>query len=380
MSSTIIIRNARIVTPDEVVDGVVCIRGGSIDALARGGSASPAAEDWQGDWLLPGLVEIHTDNLEKHLMPRPGANWPALPAVLAHDAQLAAAGITTVFDALSLGDVKPGGVRAAQLHLMIDAIATARENKLLRAQHLLHLRCEVSTDGLLPQFESLLQDPALRLVSLMDHTPGQRQFTSQDKYREYYQNKYALSDAEMQAFTERQIENQVRHGDSNRAAIVAICRQRGISLASHDDATPEHVNQAAAEGVSISEFPTTLTAARAAHTRGLAVVMGAPNVVRGGSHSGNMSALELARARLLDGLSSDYVPASLLHAAFILRDNAGWSLPEAVAAVSTAPARMAGLADRGEIAPGKRADFVRVRERGGVPVVIAAWREGQRIV
>jgi alpha-D-ribose 1-methylphosphonate 5-triphosphate diphosphatase len=263
---------------------------------------------------------------------------------------------------------------------MIDAIASARENGLLRAQHLLHLRCEVSTDGLLPQFESLAEDPALRLVSLMDHTPGQRQFTSLEKYREYYQNKYALTDAEMQAFTDRQIANQVRHGEPNRAAIVAICRQRSIPLASHDDATPAHVDQAVAEGVSISEFPTTLTAAHAAHAKGLAVVMGAPNVVRGGSHSGNMSALELARARLLDGLSSDYVPASLLHAAFILRDEAGWSVPEAVAAVSTTPARMAGLADRGEIAPGLRADFVRVRERGGVPVVISAWREGRRIV
>jgi alpha-D-ribose 1-methylphosphonate 5-triphosphate diphosphatase len=325
-------------------------------------------------------VELHTDNLEKHLTPRPGAHWPALPAVLAHDAQLAAAGITTVFDALALGDVKPGGVRAGQLHIMLEAIALARGNGLTRAEHLLHLRCELSTDGLLPQFESLLEDPALRLVSVMDHTPGQRQFTSLEKYREYYQNSYALTDDEMHAFTERQLANQALHSASNRRAVVAHCRERGIALASHDDATSEHIEQAAAEGVSIAEFPTTAAAARAAHEHGLAVVMGAPNVVRGGSHSGNISALELARERLLDGLSSDYVPASLLHAAFLLRDHAGWTLPEAIACVSAKPARLAGLADRGELAPGLRADVLRVRECAGVPVVLAAWREGRRVV
>jgi alpha-D-ribose 1-methylphosphonate 5-triphosphate diphosphatase len=380
MSSEMIIRNARIVMPGEVVHGVACIRDGRIAALAQGDSAIAAARDWEGDWLLPGLVELHTDNLEKHLMPRPGAHWPALPAVLAHDAQLAAAGITTVFDALALGEIKPDGMRARQLHVMLEAIAVARDNGLTRAQHLLHLRCEVSTDGLLPQFESLARDPALRLVSLMDHTPGQRQFTSLEKYREYYQNEYALSDAEMQAFAERHIANQELHSAANRRAVVAHCRERGIALASHDDATPEHVAQAVSEGVSIAEFPTTAAAARAAHGHGLAVLMGAPNVVRGGSHSGNISVLELARERLLDGLSSDYVPASLLHAAFLLRDRAGWSLPEAIACVSARPARLAGLADRGELAPGLRADLLRVRESAGVPVVLAAWREGRRVV
>jgi alpha-D-ribose 1-methylphosphonate 5-triphosphate diphosphatase len=380
MSSEMIVRNARIVMLGEVVHGVACIRDGHIAALAQGDSAIPAARDWEGDWLLPGLVELHTDNLEKHLTPRPGAYWPALPAVLAHDAQLAAAGITTVFDALALGDVKPGGVRAGQLHIMLEAIALARGNGLTRAEHLLHLRCELSTDGLLPQFESLLEDPALRLVSVMDHTPGQRQFTSLEKYREYYQNEYALSDAEMQAFAERQIANQELHSAVNRRAVVAHCRERGIALASHDDATPEHIAQAVAEGVRIAEFPTTVAAARAAHEHGLAVVMGAPNVVRGGSHSGNIAALDLARERLLDGLSSDYVPASLLHAAFLLRDRAGWTLPEAVACVSARPARLAGLADRGELAPGLRADLLRVRECAGVPVVLAAWRAGRRVV
>ncbi len=375
-----IIGNARIVTRGEEVRGSVRVLDDRIAAVDAGSTSVPAAADWEGDWLLPGLVELHTDNLEKHLMPRPGTHWPALPAVLAHDAQLAAAGITTVFDALSLGDVKPGGTRGEQLELMLGALAAARAHRLTRAEHLLHLRCELSTADLLEQFESLSAEPALKLVSVMDHTPGQRQFISLDKYREYYQGKYGLSDAEMDAFTERQIANQRRFSAGNRRAVAASCRERGIALASHDDATSAHVDEALADGVAIAEFPTTLAAARAAHGRQLGVVMGAPNIVRGKSHSGNVSALELARENVLDGLSSDYVPASLLHAAFLLVEHAGWSLPQAVSCVSANPARMVGLADRGEIAAGLRADFVRVRACRGVPVVLAAWREGRQIL
>lgn len=374
-----IVTNARLVTRTEEFLGSVHVAGKRLAALDRGGSAAAAAEDWDGDYLLPGLVELHTDNLEKHLTPRPGVRWPALPAVMAHDAQLVAAGITTVLDAVALGDLKEGSARIEQLRPTLDAIAAGRARGLLRAEHLLHLRCELSYAALGELFEAILDEHAPRLVSVMDHTPGQRQFVDYAKYRQYYQGKHGLSDAEMEAFTARQIENQRRYSAANRRAIVALCRARAIPLASHDDATPEHVAEAVQEGVTISEFPTTTPAARAAHQNGLGVLMGAPNLVRGGSHSGNVSALELARAGLLDGLSSDYVPASLLHAAFLLRDRAGWTLPDAVATVSANPAAMARLDDRGALAPGKRADFIRVREHNGIPVVLAAWREGARV-
>jgi len=375
-----IIRNARVVTGNEIISGSVRIANGRIDAVNTGPVSVTETEDWDGDWMLPGMVELHTDNLEKHFSPRPGVRWPALPAVLAHDAQLAAAGITTVFDALAIGDVKPGGTRTEQLHGMWAAIVMARESGMLRAEHLLHLRCELSTEGIPAMFAALAGDPALALVSLMDHTPGQRQFTDVSKYREYYQGKYALTDAAMDEFTAFQMDNHQKYSAANRTAIVAHCRSAGIALASHDDATAEHVAEAVADGIVLSEFPTTLAAARGARAQGLGILMGAPNVVRGGSHSGNISALELAREGLLDVLSSDYVPASLLHAAFLLNENAGWSLPQAVASVSAKPAQMAGLADRGEIAIGKRADFLRVRQYHGVPVVAAAWREGRRVL
>ena len=379
MTAERIISNARIVLSGEVLKGSLRIRDGLIADLQHGNSGVSSSEDWDGDWLLPGLVELHTDNLEKHFSPRPGVHWPGLPAVLAHDAQVAAAGITTVFDALAIGEVKPGGDRAGQLQAQADAIEEAAERGLLRADHRLHLRCELSTEGITEIFERLASGERVQLVSLMDHTPGQRQFAELSKYRQYYQGKYGLNDAEMDEFTERQIANQQRFSAGNRKYIVASCRKRSLSIASHDDATPEHVMQAVSEGASLSEFPTSLEAARAAHTHGLGILMGAPNVVRGGSHSGNISALELARHDLLDCLSSDYVPASLIHAAFLLSHRAGWTIPRAVASVSATPAGMAGLKDRGQISPGLRADIVRVHESAGVPVVREVIREGHRI-
>jgi alpha-D-ribose 1-methylphosphonate 5-triphosphate diphosphatase len=149
-------------------------------------------------------------------------------------------------------------------------------------------------------------------------------------------------------------------------------------LASHDDTTVAHVEEGVVNGISISEFPTTFDAARAAREQGLGIIMGAPNVVRGGSHSGNVSAAALAQSDLLDVLSSDYVPASLLHAAFLLCEE-GFSLPNAVATVSRNPALMVGLVDRGEIAPELRADFIRVRMMSGIPMVLCAWKAGRRI-
>jgi len=375
-----IIANARMVLRDEVIHGSLKLARGRIAAIDSGNTAAKGAEDWDGHWLLPGLVELHTDNLEKHFSPRPGVHWPGLPAVLAHDAQVAAAGITTVFDSLAIGEVKPGGIRAGQLQGMLEAINTARERRLLRAEHLLHLRCELSTEGIAELFDTLAADPRLRLVSLMDHTPGQRQFVELAKYREYYQGKYGLNDEEMAAFTARQIENQEKFSAANRDAIVSRCRERMLPLASHDDATPEHVAEAAADGVTMSEFPTTVAAARAAQQRGISVLMGAPNMVRGGSHSGNISAHELACAGFLDCLSSDYVPSSLLHAAFLLQRDAGWTLPRAVTSVSATPAALAALPDRGEIRIGLRADVIRVQESHGIPVVHEVLREGRRIL
>ena len=380
MSSEQILSNARIVTAEHEFLGTLLLRDGLIAAVDEGTCRLPQAQDLGGDYLLPGLVELHTDNLEKHMSPRPGVDWPSSSAVLTHDAQIVAAGITTVFDALAIGDINPRGRRMQQLPAMIEAIAAAEAAGQTRAEHRLHLRCELCHPDALTIYRDLVEHPLVALVSVMDHSPGQRQFAKVEKYREYYMGKYHLSPAEMEEFLQEQIANSRQYSDRQRRAIVEDCHSRGISVASHDDATLAHVQESAGFGMAIAEFPTTLEAARASHELGLKVLMGAPNVVRGGSHSGNIAAAELARHGVLDILSSDYYPASLLHAAWLLagQDN-DYDLPAAIATVSHAPARAAGLDDRGEIRIGLRADLVQARAHGQQPVIQQVWRQARRV-
>ena len=380
MTSDLVLTNARVVTSDEVFPGTLQVKDGAIVGLARGTTAAAGAQDCEGDYLLPGLVELHTDNLERHVIPRPKVRWNAAAAVMGHDAQMAAAGITTVFDAISCGDVIEGSDRLANLQAMVEGVTKAQRSGHLRAEHRLHLRCEVSSANIVSLFSAFADNPLVGIVSLMDHTPGQRQFVHEDKYNDYYMGKYHFTLAEMDEFTRRQRENSARYSAVHRTEIAAACRARGLTLASHDDATLQHVDEALDLGIHFSEFPTTLEAARAAHDAGIRVLMGAPNLVRGGSHSGNVAAADLAEAGVLDMLSSDYVPVSLMHAVFLLcRNDIGLTLPAAIATVSTVPAAVAGLADRGTIALGRRADLVQVHDSGDVPVIRAVWREGKRI-
>jgi len=375
-----ILTHARVVTAEQEFVGTVVLRDGVIAQVEEGVSGLPQAIDLGGDYLLPGLVELHTDNLEKYMSPRPGVDWPSASAVLTHDAQIVSAGITTVFDALAIGDVNPRGKRMQQLPAMLDAIAAAATAGQLRADHRLHLRCELCHPDSLAVFRDLVEHPLVQLVSVMDHSPGQRQFAKEDKYREYYMGKYHLSEAEMDAFVKEQVANSIEFSDRHRRAIVEDCHVRGLSVASHDDATLAHVQESAGFGMSIAEFPTTLEAATASHALGLKVLMGAPNIVRGGSHSGNIAAAELARHEVLDILSSDYYPASLLQAAFMLaaQDN-GYDLPRAIATVSRQPAHAAGLHDRGEIRVGLRADLLQAKLHQGQAVIQQVWRQANRV-
>jgi alpha-D-ribose 1-methylphosphonate 5-triphosphate diphosphatase len=373
-----LITNARVATADEIVLGTVELHENRFTDVQPGITSLAAAEDWGGDYLIPGLVELHTDNLEKQLEPRPSVRWPALPALLIHDALISSAGITTVLDAMGVGDFDEHSVRAQGLKAATQALHQARERALLRAEHLLHMRCELACDNMLEVVTPFLDDPIVRLVSIMDHTPGQRQWMDLERFRVYTQRNQRWSDEYLEQVVNERQQMQARNAERNRLGLLELCRRRDIPLASHDDTIPEHVAEAVDSGFVISEFPTTQRAAHAAREHGLGIVMGAPNLVRGGSHSGNVSALGLAREDLLDCLSSDYVPHSLLHGAFLLRDLAGWSLAKAVRAVTLTPARLVQLHDRGEIAPGKRADFVRVRELDGVPVPMMTWREGER--
>lgn len=371
-------RNARIVLGDEVIEGSVRAVDGVIVSVDQG--MSQAGEDFAGDYLIPGLVELHTDHLENHYRPRPGVYWNPLGALQAHDVQIAGSGITTVFDSVRIGSDPEMPGMSAHVQVLIDAIGTAMRNDQLRADHKVHLRCELPTHDVVEEFERLVELPLVKLASVMDHTPGQRQYQTVSKYIQYYKERMRFNDAEMQAFIEERIKEQDLYSDKNRKAIVKRGLEAGIAFASHDDATEAHVTESVSDGVSIAEFPTTLIAAELSHQAGLATLMGAPNVVRGGSHSGNIAAADLAREGCLDILSSDYIPAALLHAAFMLPDLAdNITLPAAIKMISTTPARAAHLTDRGEIVAGKRADLVRIRMHGDMPVVKGVWRQGERV-
>lgn len=375
-----ILTRAQLVLDDDVVMGSLVIRDGEIAAVDSGLSRHPAAIDCDNDFLLPGLVELHTDNMEKYFQPRPKVAWPGRQAALAHDAQMAASGITTVFDAVAIGDVNKDSMRHLALDEMCRAIGDIVEGGLARVDHRLHLRCEVSQAETLERFRQLADLPLLGLVSLMDHTPGQRQFVSFEAYSTYYQGKYGLSDSELEVFVEQQLASSARYSADYRRAIAAECSARGLALASHDDATLAHVAESREYGTRVAEFPTTREAADASHRAGMAVMMGAPNVVRGGSHSGNIAAAELVERGVLDILSSDYYPAALLDAVFrIARMENGYSLPQAVATASRVPADAVGLGDRGRLAQGLRADLVRVRLHDEHPVVERVWSAGRQV-
>lgn len=370
--------NARIVLADEVITGSIRLIDGRIAAIDPGPVRQ--GEDMGGDYLIPGLVELHTDHLENHYRPRPGVFWEPMAALHAHDAQIAGSGITTVFDAVRIGSDTDMPEMLEHAEKLVLAVRQGGAAGWLRAEHFIHLRCELPSHDVVAHFEALADHSSTRLVSLMDHTPGQRQFRSLADYKKFYARQMGRTPEELQAFVNARQADHDRYSAMNRKAIVARAHQLGLAIASHDDATLAHVEEAAADGVAISEFPTTLEAASAAHDAGLAILMGAPNVVRGKSHSGNISATDLVAAGLLDILSSDYVPFALLQAAFLLPQKVeGLDLSRALATVTANPARAAGLHDRGEIAPGKRADLVRVAANAPLPVVRSVWCKGLRV-
>ena len=375
-----VLTNARLVLEDAVTHGTVVLSEGTIRAVDGGRTAIPGALDCEGDLVMPGLVELHTDNLERHIQPRPGVDWPHAAAILAHDRELASCGITTVFDALRVGTLRSstGMGYDAYARDLATEIKAVRDADALKISHHIHLRAEICSQSLVDELDSFGPEDRVGLVSLMDHTPGQRQFADPDKLRAYIQGRKGLTANQFDIYCEELRGYQRDFGATHEAAAVAAARRFGAALASHDDTTEAQVAVSADHGVALAEFPTTEAAARACRARSIAVMMGAPNVIRGGSHSGNVAAAALAEAGLLDILSSDYVPSALLLAAMRLADLTG-DLPGAVATVTAAPARAVGLTDRGGIAPGRRADLLRVRMQDGVPGIQSVWSAAERV-
>jgi alpha-D-ribose 1-methylphosphonate 5-triphosphate diphosphatase len=369
--------HARLVLPGEVIEGTLVLRGGIIAEVQPGRAHHPAARDCEGDLLMPGIVDVHTDNLERQVLPRANARWPSRSAFLAHDAQCAAAGVTTVLDALCLGDLGFDMERGKTFEDGVADLTALAGTAALKAEHFLHLRCELPAADMPEQLERVADHPLVAMVSLMDHSPGVGQYRDLARYRAMRIRQTRMTDAEVEQRIAELLAQRARLREPQRRLILDRFAGRGLPLASHDDEDAQEVRRNAEDGIRVSEFPVTLEAGTEAARLGVGVIAGAPNIVRGGSHSGNVAAMDLVRAGAADVLASDYVPAALLEAAFLIAEETG--LARAIATVTAAPAAMCGMHDRGTLAPGLRADLLRVTPHAGHPVVREVRRAGRRV-
>lgn len=380
--SEFIIANANLVLPDRVARGHLKVDGTAIAAIAEGNipTGMPVL-DLGGDYLLPGLIDIHTDHFERHVYPRPHVRWDYVRAALAHDAQIIGGGVTTVFDSLCVGATYDNPERREILAPMIDALESAQRDDMLKAEHFVHLRCEITDPETPALTRENIDREIVRVVSVMEHLPGIRQSRDIAEYIKRAKARSGESDEIIRDRMVRFVAEKSEIGRTVRPQIVALAKAHDLPLLSHDDVEEAHVTEARDEGGTISEFPCTLEAARAAHALGLKTVAGAPNYLRGGSQSGNVAVADLLAENLVDMLASDYVPRSLLDCAFALSrdEKLGFDLPRAVAMVSSAPAKAAKLDDRGAIAVGLRADLIQVGVGDGHPHVKRAWRAGERV-
>jgi alpha-D-ribose 1-methylphosphonate 5-triphosphate diphosphatase len=379
MTTETIFTNAVLVLPDSLLNGTLAISGDGITDIQPGRSAVPGAIDLDGDYLIPGVVDVHTDNLERQVLPRSLARWPSRSAMVAHDAQCAAAGVTTILDALCLGDL---GFDTGRIQTFWDGVAdldALTPTGLLKSQHYLHLRCEIPALDMLSCFDAVADHPLVRLISLMDHSPGVGQYANLEFYRNL-RRRGGLDEATVDRRIDELREQRARVRDPNRRTLLDRVHGRGIALASHDDRTVEEIAENARDGIRISEFPVTMAAAEAAKAANMDVIAGAPNVVRGGSHSGNIAAADLLRSGWVDVFASDYVPPALVEAAFRCAREGLVSLPEGIAMITSRAAALSGLTDRGRLTVGSRADLVRVRVHETLPVVRQVWSGGERVI
>lgn len=374
-----ILTNARIVLAGQVIPGSVRLANGKITDIDRQGRTGTGV-DLDGDYLIPGLIDLHTDNLERHYQPRGGVFWDPINAVIAHDAQIIGSGITTVFDSLTVGVSRGSDQRMAMMAPLCGALTFADNQAMVKADHRLHLRCEVNHPHIVELTSDYLDHPLLSMMSLMDHAPGDRQTPDIEIWRGFHLKLFDMDREALDRYQEELIQNSKAFSSHHRRKLGEIASERALPLASHDDATHAHIEEAADLAVVITEFPTTVTAAERARELGLKILMGSPNLIRGKSHGGNVAAGDLAGNKLLDILSSDYIPSSLLPAAFRLTEPPfGMDMSAAINTVTLEPANAARLDDRGEIAVGKRADLVRVRMVEGRPLIRSVWQRGKRV-
>lgn len=369
--------DARIVTPDAVFEGSLDVQDGLIAGTASGGAGLSLG----GDYLIPGIVDVHTDHVETHVIPRSSVQWTFPEALSAHDAVVISGGTTTVFDSISVGASLKNPERREILAPLVTALETMVAEDALRARHILHMRCEICDPDTIRLVDEIIGKDIAQLVSVMDHTPGDRQSPDVARWTANMARNMGMTMEDAVKARDELLDRSARVSADVRDHVVAAAHAHNLPLMSHDDRTVEQVDQALAEGVTVSEFPTTLEAAHHARKNGLGIVAGAPNYLRGGSQSGNVSVHALLAEGLVDILASDYVPRSPLDAAFAIAEDPSLpqSLVDTIAMVSTRPAALCGLSDRGALVSGLAADMVQVRRQNGRNRVVAVWRDGRRV-
>lgn len=350
-----VIEGARIVTQTGVERGCLVVDGDRIESVAPTDPPSDPTRriDADGKHLLPGLVDLHGDDIERHVFPRSEARVPAETALDACDRTALAAGITTKFHAVAFEETP---TENRSLHLARELRNALADTEGLGARHRFHARCEVSDPDCVDAVHDAIESGGVSLVSLMNHAPGTGQFEDVESFERRYADGSGGAEWDAKSFARRRdCEEPVL--DARVERIADRAREAGVPVASHDDERPGTVERMRRRGVSISEFPVTEAAAEAATAEGMTTVMGAPNLIRGGSLWGNLDVSTAIEADTVDVLCSDYRPQSLLRAPFV---DTGESLHRRVARVTSAPADAVGLDDKGRIEAGAVADLILV--------------------
>jgi alpha-D-ribose 1-methylphosphonate 5-triphosphate diphosphatase len=374
------IHNVTAVTPSDLIeDACVVVENGIITELTsmRGHVKPTGSIDGRGAYLLPGLVDVHSDGLEKELSPRPGVHFPEAFALRSFEGRLRGAGVTTVLHGVGYEkDVRHG--RTVDLaHRLTEILRERRadENSLVdhRILYRIDARDPEGVVALSEHLDDIAHEGEFAHVSFEDHTPGQGQYANVDAYKTWLESRTEEVDAELQRVIAARSEL-LANKDPNLRMLCGLARQGRIRLLIHDPTTAEEIMDASGWPASIAEFPTTIEAASAAMRCGMPTVLGAPNVMRGGSHSGNVSAEELVRLNLVSCLASDYQPATMLAAAFLLAQRNACTLPHAVRLITDGPANVLQLGDRGRLEVGYRADLALCDFDGSWPSVRQTWR------
>jgi alpha-D-ribose 1-methylphosphonate 5-triphosphate diphosphatase len=379
MRQSFVIKNARLVTPTGTIEGAsLRVEKGMIAEIRQGHMSAGREIDACGSYLLPGFIDLHSDAIEKGIEPRPNTFFPVDVAVLELDKKIAACGITTMYHSLSFAEMEVGlrsNSMAAAIIRQISAIG-----RQLKVKTRIHARFEITDLGAVPFLEALIHDRLIHLFSFMDHSPGQGQFRDIVSFKSYYGPVYGKSDAEMDDIIDRKL--RAREGDSRLAImqLIAHCKDHGIAIASHDDDSPEKIAWLQEMGITMTEFPVNMEAVRSAHSHGIRVCLGSPNVLRGESQARNLSARDAIGSGYGDILCSDYSPMSMLHAVFALERLGILPLHEAVGMVSLNPAEAVGIAKHsGSLEAGKDADLLLVDRSDDIPRILKTFIAGREV-